>query len=30
VRTKDVGADLYLSKPVPAEVLAANLARLLA
>jgi CheY-like chemotaxis protein len=29
-RTEDVGADLYLSKPVPAEELSASLARLLA
>ena len=29
-RPLDAGADVYLSKPVPAEELAANLARLLA
>jgi CheY-like chemotaxis protein len=29
-RTEESGADLYLSKPVPAEELAASLARLLA
>ena len=29
-RPADAGADVYLSKPVPAEELAANLARLLA